>query len=220
VSQAGIDVTLADATRLRLRPLVPEDKAALQAGLDRMSPESRYNRFFTAMARLSPTQLAYFTEIDYVDHFAWGAFALDDPDSPGVGVGRYVRSSTDPTVADFALAVADDYQGRGVGRLLVRALVVVARENGIERFVAYVLATNSAMTHLVHGLGGRVVFDGDGLMRAEVSLPDVGEEPASGELYDLVRQVASAKRGISAADPAQRATSAADPAQRRPETRS
>src|SRR5690606_5870105 len=104
---------------------------------------SRYRRFFTAMDRLSDRQLAFFTEVDYHDHFAWVALAVDEPGQPGIAVARYIRLADDPEAADIALAVLDEYQGRGLGGLLLEALVEVALANGIRRFVGHVLADNT-----------------------------------------------------------------------------
>jgi GNAT superfamily N-acetyltransferase len=137
-----------------LRPIEPGDKAELQAGFERMSRESRYRRFFTAMSRLSDRQLVYFTEIDYVDHFAWVALAVDRPPAEaGMGVARYIRLHDDPEAADIAVAVVDEYHGLGLGSVLLEALVDVARDNGIQRFVGHVLADNAPMIGLLHKAG-------------------------------------------------------------------
>src|SRR5258708_40262776 len=91
ISQRTTDVTLDDGPRVRLRPIVPQDKAMLDDGFANLSDESRYRRFAGAVSKLTPALLAYLTEIDYTDHFAWVAFASGDPGRPGLGVARYVR---------------------------------------------------------------------------------------------------------------------------------
>lgn len=155
VRRRTVDVRLGDGTRVRIRPIVPDDKARLVEGLARLSPRSRYRRFMSAVTRLRPDQLAYFTELDYVDHFALGAEALDEPGSPGIGVVRYVRLPGEPEVAEPAIVIADEYQGRGLGTLLFRVLSAVALENGIRTFRAEALADNLPVRRLLFRCGAR-----------------------------------------------------------------
>lgn len=129
---------LRDGSVIALREVRADDKDAIAAGFERLSPESRYRRFFTAMNRLSDSDLRYLTEVDHHDHEAVLAIA---PDGGPVGVARYVR--VDPgQEAEVAVAVVDDWQGKGAGTALLERLVQRARENGIERFTATVLQEN------------------------------------------------------------------------------
>jgi len=130
-----------------LRRITPEDKDALVAGLGRLSDRSVYQRFLSPKPRLSSSELAYLTEVDFVDHYALVAVLAQSPDVV-VGVGRWVRSADVPTDAEIAIVIADDLQGRGVGTELGRALADAARERGIERFTASMLPTNVAAHRL------------------------------------------------------------------------
>jgi RimJ/RimL family protein N-acetyltransferase len=142
------EIELDDGSRIVLREVRPADRGAIQAGFERLSPESRYRRFFTAMSRLSEADLTYLTDVDHHDHEAVVAF---DREGGPVGVARYVR--VDPAEeAEVAVAVVDDWQGRGAGTALVERLVQRARENGIERFVATVLAENEDALELFRSL--------------------------------------------------------------------
>lgn len=194
IERRTTEVVLAGGTRIRLRPIVPEDKEAIRAGFERMSPESRYRRFMSPMDELSPEMLRHLTEIDYVDHFAWAAFDLDRTGEPGVGVARYVRVPGEPEVAEAAVTVIDEYQGRGIGTLLLQALGAVALENGIKRFRGYVLEENEAIRDLLQGSGATMTHDGPGLMAVEVELPgpddDITDSPAYLALSALARGVA------------------------------
>ncbi|HWB74947.1 MAG TPA: hypothetical protein VG755_08320, partial [Nannocystaceae bacterium] len=87
------DIELGDGTRVRLRPLRPDDKSKIVEGFTRLSPESQYLRFFTSKPRLTDSELRYLTEIDGIDHFAIGCglIAADGSEGDGVAVARFVR---------------------------------------------------------------------------------------------------------------------------------
>ncbi len=142
------EVELGDGSRIFLREVRPSDRGAIAAGFERLGPGSRYRRFFTAMNRLSESDLKYLTEVDHHDHEAVLAF---DAGGGPVGVARYVRVDP-PEEAEVAVAVIDDWQGRGAGTALVERLVKRARENGIERFVATVLSENDDAIDLFRSL--------------------------------------------------------------------
>jgi protein lysine acetyltransferase len=135
---------LADGSRLRLRPLHPDDHDALVIAGERMSAESRRRRFFSTVPP-TETMIRRLLEIDHRDHFALVAEAVDEPGGPIVGVGRYIRRKDEPSVAEFALSVVDDWQGRGLGTMLLRSLAKVALVHGIEEFEGLVLIENAAM---------------------------------------------------------------------------
>jgi nucleotide-binding universal stress UspA family protein/GNAT superfamily N-acetyltransferase len=142
-------LTLRDGTRLIVRPIAPEDREQLREGFERLSPESRYRRFFSPVPRLSERHLDYLTDVDHHDHEA--LVAVEASSGRGVGVARYVR--TDEQEAEPAMAVADDWQGRGVGGHLLMALADRAREEGIVRFRAPVLASNQDALTVLGRLG-------------------------------------------------------------------
>jgi hypothetical protein len=80
------------AARIFFRRIQPEDKRRLLDGFRRLSPESRYFRFFSPISSLTDEQLRYLTDVDFKDHFATVAMLPDQPGMPGVGVGRWVRN--------------------------------------------------------------------------------------------------------------------------------
>lgn len=164
---------LRDGRRVRVRPIRPADKAGLEAGLARMSPRSRYLRFHRVVERLSDAELRYLTEIDPRQHSAWVALSLDEPGEPGVGVIRYVRDAVDRRVAEVAITIVDDYQGVGLGRLLLETLLVSALLNGIQHLKAYVLPENEAALRLFRGVAGRAgrLEDGVVVFDIPVSMP-------------------------------------------------
>jgi GNAT superfamily N-acetyltransferase len=161
-------VVLADGSEVRIRPVRAEDKPLFVAGWSRLSDESVYKRFLQPRHALSVDELAFFTEIDHVDHEAIGAIAGDE----GVGVARYVRDAERPHAAEAAVTVVDDWQQRGLGGKLLRRLCARATENGIRVFTAHLLAGNEAMLTLLERLGEVTVTRRDGpTIEVDVELP-------------------------------------------------
>jgi RimJ/RimL family protein N-acetyltransferase len=191
VQRHTVDVVLASGRRVRVRPVVPEDREGLAEGVRRMSLESRYRRFFSAVPELPEAALTYLTEIDYDDHFAWAAVDLDQPGAPGIGVARYIRLPDDPEAAEVAVAVADDHHRLGIGTLLLEAVALTAREHGIRRLVATVLSDNQAGRSVLRGLGATFRWDPDGgVLRVEMPVPDGSQGIRDTRLYDALRAAA------------------------------
>jgi RimJ/RimL family protein N-acetyltransferase len=183
-----VSTKLRDGTPVLVRPIRPDDRDRLAAGFRRLSPESRYRRFLTVAESLSDEELRYLTEIDYRNHFAWVAVREDRPEE-GLGVARWVRLREEPDVAEPAITVVDDYQGRGLGTLLLGLLAAAARAGGIERFRAYVLEENEPMRVLLEQLGGRVSHDSPGLLSLEVPLdPGVVPDTPAGRVLRAAAQ--------------------------------
>jgi RimJ/RimL family protein N-acetyltransferase len=157
-----------------VRPVRPEDRDLFAAGFDRMSEESRYRRFLAYKKQLSERELDFFTHLDHSRHEAIGA--IDEASGEGVGVARMHRREDDPQVAEAAVTVVDDWQGRGLGGLLLKRLADRARELGVRRFQATLLTTNKAMLTLFERLGCmRSRRDGLDVMSIDVELP-VGDD--------------------------------------------
>jgi RimJ/RimL family protein N-acetyltransferase len=164
------EVTLRDGSAVLIRPVEPEDKDLFVAGWEQFGEESRYLRFMGAKGSLSPGDLEYFTELDHVNHEALGA--RDAVTGAGVGVARYVRLPATPEVAEAAVAVVDEWQGRGLGGELLRRVTERAQANGIKRFHASLFALNHAMLGLFEDLGEvEVQHVGEGRIEIDVDLP-------------------------------------------------
>jgi GNAT superfamily N-acetyltransferase len=172
-------VVLDDGTRVLIRPIRSDDKRLLQEGIRRLSPESRYLRFLHYLERLTAAELRYLTEIDYRDHFAWVAISLDQPDQIGLGVARYIRDKTLSTQAEAAVAVIDDYQGRGLGRILLTRLADSARENGVDAFIAYLAPESPVVSHLLQNVAAATASNEDGLVKVVVPLGSDDAGPGS-----------------------------------------
>lgn len=171
-----LEAKLDDGRRVLFRPIRPDDKDRLQRGMRRLTPESRYRRFFRHMDHLSDKQLRYLTEVDFENHFAWLATLPDEPGEPGVGVGRWVRIESDPPVAEGAVTVLDEFQGKGIGKTLLWLLAKTAIGHGITAFRAWTLGENEPMLALLKELGARPGKWQSGVMEVTVPLPKDVEE--------------------------------------------
>jgi acetyltransferase len=142
------EVPLPDGGSYLIRPIRPEDAQALQTLMVGLSEESRYFRFISYARELSPRQLVRYTQIDYDREMALVAQAGERI----VGVARYMLNP-DIKSCEFALLVADDWHGRGLGARLMNALCETARDQGLERIEGFVLGENQRMLQLMGRLG-------------------------------------------------------------------
>jgi RimJ/RimL family protein N-acetyltransferase len=163
--------SLPDGTPVRLRGLVGTDRQALQDMYAAWSQVSRRGRFLAAPPRLTELTLDHLIDaVDQVDHVAIVLLApAGQPDEAPVGVGRMIRYADDPVTADIGLAVADDWQGKGVGSTLARALVA-HRPLGVTRLVTLVAADNRASLATLAGLGSIERVPADGVYEVTVTL--------------------------------------------------
>jgi RimJ/RimL family protein N-acetyltransferase len=176
------EVRLADGSLLTIRRVEPGDKRLIADAFAELSDESRYRRFFTPLRELSAEQLAYLTELDHHDHEALLAI---DAGGWCAGVARFARVATD--VAEPAVAVLDRWQRRGLGTALLEILAARAREEGITRFSAVVLADNRDAIRLLERLGEATLEESGRELRFDVALPARG---AGLTLRELLRAAA------------------------------
>jgi acetyltransferase len=144
------DATLADGTRLHLRPVRPEDEPRIQDMVARCSPEDLRLRFFTPMRGLSHEMAARLSQIDYDREMA----LIAEPPERGEirGVARFA-ADPDNIRAEFAVAVRTDLKGRGLGYLLMTRLIEVARVRGLSEIFGHVLRENEPMLRMARKLG-------------------------------------------------------------------
>ena len=144
-----------------IRPIHPDDAEMLRRLVRELSPESRYFRFVSSIAELPTPMLARFTLIDYDREMALVAVLKErhanaDGDITEteriIGVSRYV-TNPDQSSCEFALVVADDFNGRGLGSRLMESIMDVAREKGLQEIEGLVLANNTGMLRLMRSLG-------------------------------------------------------------------
>ncbi|HXZ97677.1 MAG TPA: GNAT family N-acetyltransferase [Burkholderiales bacterium] len=147
-----IDLQLRDGRRVTLRTVRPQDKDEFRAAFNRLSAESRYTRFMSALRELPPQMLKRATNPEESRELQLVAVVREGEREKIVGGARYAagEGSTD---CEFAVAVADEWQGLGLARQLLEALRRAARARGFKRMEGFILASNTRMLGLAKRLG-------------------------------------------------------------------
>lgn len=143
---------LPDGTDIVIRPIRPEDAEMEQEFVRNLSKESRYMRFMQALRELTPDMLVRLTQIDYDREIAFLALTRQDGKEVEMGVTRYAINP-DKTSCEFALVIADSFQNRGLGWVLMQILMDTARARGLRYVDGEVLAHNTGMLKLMQRLG-------------------------------------------------------------------
>jgi GNAT superfamily N-acetyltransferase len=206
------DHVLDDGTRVTLRHVRPEDAVELERGFERLSPASRYRRFLGSVSALSPEMLRYLTCVDGQDHVALVAVTRPPGASTdtGLGIARFIRAPADPKVAEAAITVVDDAQGKGLGRILGIELARCALERGVARFRGEILVDNAPVRQLLAEVGATVYPVEGGSLLFDVDLRPPDHAPpnrleviarrilraASSHLVGLFRGPSSAAHGV------------------------
>jgi ribosomal protein S18 acetylase RimI-like enzyme len=145
---------LRDGTSIALRPLRDGEAQPVLDVFAGMSARSRYLRFLSPIRELSPGFLRQLTRLDDANRLALLATSA----GRAVGEVRFARLSDDPTTADLAISVIDEFHGRGLGRLLMAAAAALASERGLTTFTLTVHPENPQSLGLMRSLGARFRF--------------------------------------------------------------
>jgi GNAT superfamily N-acetyltransferase len=145
-----------------IRPIARTDRQRLAEAFSELSEDTRRRRFGGLASQLGARELDRLTDVDHHEHEALAAVAPGD--GRIVGVARYIALPDDPGAAEVAIAVDDEWQGRGLGRRLMRRLAERASDEGITRLLAYVGADNRPVLGWIARAGGVVTaHDGDAI---------------------------------------------------------
>lgn len=195
--------TLPDGTQIVVRPLSRDDRPELKRALESLSEETMMRRFFRAHLPASEEVLTQLFDVDQENHVAIVA-VLPTPDlktERGIGLARFVRIEGQRDVAESAITVVDDFQHRGVGRILLLELVAIARHHGIAAFRAEVLLGNDAVNGILAKVPHVRVAQTDETATYEIALPQ--DDSTRSGLYELFRAIARSLRravGITSGD--------------------
>ncbi|MBV8429599.1 MAG: GNAT family N-acetyltransferase [Solirubrobacterales bacterium] len=187
-SRTGEVARLRDGSEVVIARLTPEDAPLLADAFARLSEESRRLRFLGPKPSLSASELRYLTQVDGHRHEALSA--LDPATARGVAIGRFVRDPRHPERAEVAITVADDWQRRGLGKLLLERLAERARREGVGSFTALVSVDNRNMRGLLERIDApaHVAHVADGVAEWEVELAPRG---LGDQLEEMLRAAAA-----------------------------
>jgi GNAT superfamily N-acetyltransferase len=178
---------LRDGTAVVVRPQTREDRPHLAEFFARLSPRSRYQRFFTGMPpKLPSSMLDALADVDGDRHVGLVAVCGDRI----LGAARYLRRADAPAVADVAFTVADEVHGRGLGGLLMRELKAHAGRHGIKRFTFDALATNDAALTVARSLGASLARNG-ATVEGVIYIESGADTPSRPSDRPMVRRVAT-----------------------------
>jgi len=164
---------------ITVRPIRADDADIERRFLDGLSPETRYHRFLGGGIVVTPEWLARLTDIDYRTHMAFVATTLTGGAEEMIAVARYIRLAEDETSAEYAITVADAWQGHGIGRRLMTMLIAHARGAGVRRLVGEILGSNAGMLHMMHSLGFEVHHHPDACELRLATLDVASEAPSA-----------------------------------------
>lgn len=168
IDDIAVHSALNDGTAVVLRTITPDDEPLIREGIARLSAESRYLRFFSPAPALPDAVVHRLADVDGHDHIAWGAICSECPDRPAIGSVHAVRYRHDGPVGEFSVAVLDEFQGRGLARMMAAALLVHCRAEGLAVLDVHILSENVAAKRLVKSMGA--VWTGESAGVAEYRL--------------------------------------------------
>ena len=176
---------------ITIRPIRPEDIDIETEFARNLSSESRYNRFLGGGIALTPEWLERLTRIDFTRDMALIATVTFEGQETQIGVSRYVLLA-DGTSCEFAIAVADQWHGCGIGEMLLRHLIAAARKAGIKTMIGDVLATNQPMLAFARKLGFVIQAHPEGAELKRVVLDISAETPSASRRSNASRRPATA----------------------------
>ena len=144
---------LEDGTRVCIRSIMPADEPLMREGIEQLSMESRYLRFFSGQPMPPDRVIRRLVDADGSRHIAWGAILTDNDLHPAIGAVHAVRPGEDIHSAEFSIAIIDSHQGLGLARMLIAVLLVNCHLAAIASLDVQILSENQAARRLVMSLG-------------------------------------------------------------------
>ncbi|WP_336987345.1 GNAT family N-acetyltransferase [Altererythrobacter aquiaggeris] len=167
-----INTQLNDGTPICIRAVSKIDEQRLKDGIAKLSPQSRYLRFFSGMERPPQRVIDALVDVDGHDHIAWGAIRTDIESKPALGVVHAFRDDDHPDTAEFSVAVLDEYHGLGLGRLLAAVILLDCRREGLERLAVHILPNNRPALLFAKSLGGHETGNDTGDTEIEILIEE------------------------------------------------
>lgn len=145
-----------DGKKICIRSIRPGDEERMRAGIAQLSTQSRYLRFFSVQPMPSDKVIERLVDADGHDHLAWGAIHNDGVNNPAVGAVHAIRSETQDALGEYSVAILDDYQGIGLGRMLTSVLLINCHVQGICTLDIQTLSENHGAIGFIRSIGGEL----------------------------------------------------------------
>ena len=154
IAEVVVHTRLEDGRKVCLRAVRPSDEPRMRGGIELLSRESRYLRFFSRAPALPDRVITKLVAVDGHRHLAWGAILSDEPQFPAIGAVHAVRDDETSESAEFAIGILDAYHGQGLAQMLTAVLLIQCQAEGIVTMAAQILAENRPAANLLRSLGG------------------------------------------------------------------
>ncbi|MCO7614121.1 GNAT family N-acetyltransferase [Pseudomonas chlororaphis] len=152
---------LSDGSHVLIRPLRPEDRGREKAFIENLSPVTRHQRFLGEVKEVGDQLLDQLMDVGTPQRVAYVALVHDNGELREVGISRYAQVDDQPWRCEFAVTIADQWQGKGLGALLMQHLIDEARSHGFQQLYSVDSASNYSMRRLAKQLGMRSAIDPD-----------------------------------------------------------
>ena len=143
-----------------IRPIHPADSVMEGKFVRKLSVETKHYRFLGGVKELSPAELKRLCDVDGRHTMAFVATVLKNGRETEIGVSRYAECTNDG-VGEMAVTIADAWQRKGLGELLVKRLIAYAKTHGVKQLYSVELVDNTSMRELASELGMSVRRDPD-----------------------------------------------------------
>lgn len=152
---------LSDGSHVLIRPLRPQDREREKAFIENLSPATRHQRFLGEIKEVGEQLLNQLMDVGTPQRVAYVALVHDNGELREVGISRYAQVDEQPSHCEFAVTIADEWQGKGLGALLMQHLIDEARNNGFQQMYSVDSAANYSMRRLAKQQGMRSAIDPD-----------------------------------------------------------
>jgi len=149
----SVDAILDSGTHICLRRIRHSDIERIEDGINQMSDQSRYLRFFSGSKTMPPAVVERLASVDGTHHLAWGVIHMDEPDHPAIAAAHVFRTSQSSDTGEFAIAVLDQYHGQGIARLLMTTIFLDCYCEGFRQLQIDILRNNKKASGLVRSVG-------------------------------------------------------------------
>ena len=161
---------ISDELTIYTRLLEKEDREAFLKAFSKLSDKTKQFRFLTSYPNLSEKEVDYLLQTDKKNHVALCAYHTKNGEDIGIGVTRYIRSLKNPTIAEVAITIVDEFQGMGIGKLLIQEVMDYAIKDGIKKFIANAYYFNNMILNIISKYPYEITSSNDGILSIEIDL--------------------------------------------------